>query len=74
MLKKPSAQPLYAALLNAQGRYLHDMFLYRTKGMKNHAEVVCNHLHLLSSASAHCPVQMTSLSFWLMWTRLLFPI
>ena len=40
MLNKPSAQPLYAALLNAQGRYLHDMFLYRTKGMLRYAEVM----------------------------------
>ena len=31
-LDQPKADPLYACILNAQGRYLHDLFLIRTAG------------------------------------------
>lgn len=31
-LEAPGAPPQYAAILNAQGRYLHDLFLHRTQG------------------------------------------
>lgn len=31
-MQKPNATPIYAALLNAQGRQLHDMFLFRAPG------------------------------------------
>ncbi len=31
-LEAPSAPPLYACMLNAQGRHLHDLLLYRTAG------------------------------------------
>ena len=31
-LEAPSAPPVYACLLNAQGRHLHDLLLFRTPG------------------------------------------
>lgn len=31
-LERPGALPLYSCILNAQGRYLHDMLLFRTPG------------------------------------------
>ena len=31
-LESPGALPMYACILNAQGRYLHDLFLHRTLG------------------------------------------
>ena len=31
-LEAPGALPMYACILNAQGRYLHDLFLHRTLG------------------------------------------
>ena len=31
-LERAGAHPLYACILNAQGRYLHDMLLFRTDG------------------------------------------
>ena len=33
-LATPEAKPLYACILNAQGRVLHDMFLYRQGGVQ----------------------------------------
>ena len=32
MLEPPGAPPQYACILNAQGRYLHDLLMHRTKG------------------------------------------
>ena len=31
-LEAPGAPPMYACILNAQGRYLHDLLLHRTLG------------------------------------------
>ena len=31
-LEDQSRQPIYAALLNAQGRFLHDLFLHTEQG------------------------------------------
>lgn len=31
-LEAPGAAPQYACMLNAQGRHLHDLLLYRTAG------------------------------------------
>lgn len=31
-LEAPGARPMYACILNAQGRFLHDLFLHRKPG------------------------------------------
>ncbi len=34
-LEAPDAEPMYACILNAHGRYLHDLMLYKVPGMHN---------------------------------------
>ena len=40
-LEAPGAPPLYACLLNAQGRHLHDLFLHRMHGGRVGVGVGC---------------------------------
>ena len=63
-LGKEGAMPVYAALLNAQGRHLHELFLYRGPGSPiHHLEVLHgNRLNMFPTRDLYdmfssCPIQ-----------------
>lgn len=46
-LEQPGAKALYASVLNAQGRFLHDMFLFNQSGNSWAPPSLCAGLRML---------------------------